>query len=154
MKSIIAGLSCALLLSNLAMAAGKDPDVKDLAARWTSAYNKGAAAELGALYSPNAEVYIHREGRYIGRSIIQAYWAGDMKVGAPFTILNVTDSIADAEMILVHGNYQVVDRVSGVPQGSGRFAHIWVKSAQGQWQLDRDVWSQPYLADSAPDEGL
>jgi hypothetical protein len=28
-------------------------------------------------------------------------------------------------MVLVHGNYEVVDRTDGAEVGLGRFAHIW-----------------------------
>jgi ketosteroid isomerase-like protein len=116
------------------------PSVQDLANRWTAAYNQGDAASVAGLYSPNAELYIHREGRYAGRAAIREYWADDMRRAEPITVLTVTDSVTDNEMMLVHGNYQVLNRRTGVPQGGGRFAHIWVRGAAGQWTLDRDVW--------------
>jgi hypothetical protein len=48
-------------------------------------------------------------------------------------------------MILVHGNYQVIDRDSGDVEGSGRFAHIWTRSsASSPWLLDRDLWLDPF----------
>jgi hypothetical protein len=45
-------------------------------------------------------------------------------------------------MILVHGNYQVVNRTDGTILGAGRFAHIWVgnRRLQSEWRLDRDLW--------------
>jgi ketosteroid isomerase-like protein len=120
--------------------AQQTPTVQELANRWTAAYNQGNSDQVAALYSPAAELYIHREGRYAGRADIRDYWASDMRRSNPITVLTVTDSVIDAEMMLVHGNYQVLDRRTGVPQGAGRFAHIWVRSGAGQWSLDRDVW--------------
>ena len=43
-------------------------------------------------------------------------------------------------MILVHGNYEVIGREDGGILGLGRFAHIWLRDADGDWMLDRDVW--------------
>jgi hypothetical protein len=43
-------------------------------------------------------------------------------------------------MILVHGNYEVVDRADGSKVGLGRFAHIWTADRNGTWRLDRDLW--------------
>jgi hypothetical protein len=50
-------------------------------------------------------------------------------------------------MVLVHGDYQVVDRDDGARVGFGRFAHIWTRVG-GEWRLDRDMWqkrSEPAL---------
>jgi len=113
--------------------------VQELANRWTAAYNSVDIPALSALYADDAELYIHNEGRVIGQAAISDYWAADMNRANPITVLNVTDSVVDNEMMLVHGNYQVLDRFLGVPLGSGRFAHIWVLEEDG-WQLDREVW--------------
>ena len=120
-------------------AAQNDVSVQELANRWTAAYNSVDVPALMALYADDAELYIHQEGRVIGRDAISDYWAADMDRSNPITVLNVTDSVVDNEMMLVHGNYQVLDRTSGVPLGNGRFAHIWVLEDDG-WELDREVW--------------
>ncbi len=125
-------------LPGLALAQVETP-VQELANRWTAAYNSVDVPALMALYADDAELYIHQEGRVIGREAISNYWAADMNRSNPITVLNVTDSVVDSEMMLVHGNYQVLDRNTGVPLGSGRFAHIWVLEDEG-WQLDREVW--------------
>lgn len=139
----IKGLAFAAMLAFAGAAQAQTVNVDELAARWTAAYNQGAPDAVAALYSPTAELYVHNDQRYVGRADIRAYWAEDMGVKNPLTVLTVTDSVVDPEMILVHGNYQVLNRSSGVPQGFGRFAHIWVKDAQGAWRLDRDLWNQP-----------
>jgi len=51
-------------------------------------------------------------------------------------------------MVLVHGNYEVVNRDDGGKVGLGRFAHIWIRDADGEWRLDRDLWlerSEPFV---------
>lgn len=138
--SLVFAAALAISAAGAAAAQSAAPQVQDLANRWTSAYNQGNADTVAALYSPSAELYIHHEGRYAGRANIRAYWADDLRRSAPITVLTVTDSVTDDEMILVHGNYQVLNRQTGVPLGGGRFAHIWLKQANGQWALDRDVW--------------
>lgn len=131
--------ACALALP--AAASGQDsPSVQELANRWTAAYNSAESDQLAALYGETAELYIQNEGRYVGRAAIREYWTADISRSNPLTVLHVTDSVIDAEMMLVHGNYQVIDRTDGVPLGAGRFAHIWVMQADGSWALDRDVW--------------
>lgn len=138
-KSILAAACIAILGSTHAMA--QQPSaVVELANRWTAAYNQGNAEDIANLYSQGAELYIHKEGRFVGRGNIRTYWAGDLTRSNPMTVLTVTDSVVDDEMMLVHGNYQVLDRTTGVPLGAGRFAHIWVKGTNGLWALDRDVW--------------
>lgn len=141
MKLRLAAAALALAACSLPAAASAQGDVsvQELANRWTAAYNSMDIPALGALYSDNAELYIHREGRMIGQAAISDYWAADVQRAHPITVLNVTDSVVDSEMMLVHGNYQVLDRNTGVPLGGGRFAHIWVLDEDG-WQLDRDVW--------------
>lgn len=126
------------------------PTVDELAARWTSAYNTRNAEAIAGLYSPNAELYIHHEGRYVGRGDIRSYWARDFQVSNPMTTLTVTDSVVDDEMVLVHGNYYVLNKTTGVPQTRGRFAHIWIRDSSGKWLLDRDLWNQPADGDLQP----
>jgi len=141
----------ALALAVAGAASAQDVSIPELASRWTAAYNQGNAEALAALYSPNAEVYIHGDQRLIGRADIKAYWAKDMGIQAPMTVLTVTDTVVDTQMMLVHGNYQVLNRITGVQEGLGRFAHIWVRnSAAGPWMLDRDLWIDPNHGNPAP----
>jgi hypothetical protein len=42
--------------------------------------------------------------------------------GARFKVTHVLQGV---DMVLVNGNYEVVDRTDGTKVGLGRFAHIW-----------------------------
>jgi uncharacterized protein (TIGR02246 family) len=119
-------------------------EVQQLANRWTEAYNRRNAAALGALYMEDARLYLHGSPTVSGRPNIQSYWADDMKEKNPITVLTVTHAVNGIDMKLVHGNYQVINRETGVPVGQGRFAHIWTRTPGGEWRLDRDLWNQPY----------
>jgi uncharacterized protein (TIGR02246 family) len=144
--TLVALSVCFALLSSPAGAQvpqNNEPDNREivkLAAQWTEAYNTNDSARLAALYSADAHLYNHGRARLVGRNAIRDFWAKDFTEGNPLTVLTVTDSIDGVDMRLVHGNYQVLNRKTGVQLGHGRFAHIWLKQANGQWQLDRDVW--------------
>jgi len=134
-----AALCCA---ASLAMAQVV-PDAQKLANDWTSAYNNHNTAGLSALYSESANLMMHGHPTITGRDAIGEYWAQDFKQENPITTLQVTHTLEGVDMILVHGNYQVINRNSGVMQGQGRFAHLWMREAGGEWKLDRDLWDQP-----------
>jgi ketosteroid isomerase-like protein len=119
-------------------------DVQKLADRWSEAYNSHNRAALGRLYTANAHLMMHGSPTIAGREKIEDFWADDFLAGNPLTVLNVTHSLEGADMILVHGNYEVIDRDTGVVLGRGRFAHIWNKGEGDTWLLDRDLWNEPF----------
>jgi uncharacterized protein (TIGR02246 family) len=125
-------------------AAHAQENVQELADKWTVAYNAHDRAAIGALYTETAHLMMHGTPTHIGRDKIEAFWAGDFQEDNPLTLLTVTHSIDGVDMMLVHGNYQVVDRDSGDTLARGRFAHIWNLGANGEWLLDRDLWSEPF----------
>ena len=119
-------------------------NIHALADKWTSAYNTHDRTALGALYAENAHLMINGAPTYVGREKIEEFWAADFEDDNPLTLLSVTHSIEGVDMMLVHGNYQVVDRRKGDILGRGRFAHIWTKGPEGEWLLDRDLWAEPF----------
>jgi uncharacterized protein (TIGR02246 family) len=119
-----------------------DEAVQKLADRWTERYNKHDRAGIEALYTEKARLMMHGAPTIAGSKEIGAYWAQDFKAGNPLTLLDVTHAVHGIDMMLVHGNYQVVDRNDGSRVGFGRFAHIWTRAANGEWRLDRDLWRE------------
>jgi uncharacterized protein (TIGR02246 family) len=126
------------------VAANAQDNVQQLADRWVAAYNKHDRAALGALYTVDAQLMMHGAATVVGRNKIEQFWAGDFKVDDPMTLLVVTNPMQGSDMTLVHGNYRVVSRKDGSELGSGRFAHIWIKEADGGWRLDRDLWTERF----------
>ena len=116
---------------------------QDLANRWAAAYNSLDQDALAAVYTSEATLYLHGAPMIMGRSGIGDFWAADFLEGNPLTLLTVTNYVEGYDMVLVHGNYQVVDRSTGAVLGFGRFAHIW-HDVDGDWELDQDLWNQPY----------
>jgi uncharacterized protein (TIGR02246 family) len=115
-------------------------EVQRLAGRWTAAYNQHDRAALQALYTNDARLMMHGAPTLAGRAAIGEFWAQDFGESNPLTLLEVTHALQGIDMVLVHGNYEVVDRTDGTKVGLGRFAHIWTAAPNGGWLLDRDLW--------------
>jgi uncharacterized protein (TIGR02246 family) len=120
-------------------------DVQELAERWVSAYNKHDRAVLGGVYTESARLMMHGAPTITGRKAIEDFWAGDFEDRDPLTLLKVTHSVTGSDMLLAHGDYEVVSRTDGSDLGGGRFAHLWSRGGRdGQWRLDRDLWNEPF----------
>ena len=140
-------LACAATMAVLAFGvtgALAQEDIQELADKWVAAYNKHDKNALGALYTENAALMMHGGPTYNGRKDIADFWETDFEIGSPLTLLRVTHSVVGVDMMLVHGDYQVIDREDGAQLGGGRFAHIWVLGSDDQWRLDRDLWNEPF----------
>jgi ketosteroid isomerase-like protein len=141
------GLTVAALTASAQRATSSD--VQELADRWTSAYNKHDRAALGAVYADGARLMMHGSPTIAGRQAIEEFWAGDFQDSDPLTLLRVTHSVTGSDMLLVHGDYEVISRTDGSELGGGRFAHLWTRSDRGEWRLDRDLWNEPFDAYTA-----
>jgi uncharacterized protein (TIGR02246 family) len=119
-------------------------DVQGLADRWAAAYNKHDRAALGGVYTDGARLMMHGATTIAGRQAIEEFWAGDFEDRDPLTLLKVTNSVMGSDMVLVHGDYEVVSRTDGSELGGGRFAHLWTRAGNGEWRLDRDLWNEPF----------
>jgi ketosteroid isomerase-like protein len=142
----ILGVALTLAVAALSATAQRatQEDVQTLADRWASAYNKHDRAALGATYSEGARLMMHGATTISGREAIEDFWAGDFEDSDPLTLLQVTNSVRGSDMLLVHGDYEVVSRKDGSELGGGRFAHLWTRSDRGEWRLDRDLWNEPF----------
>lgn len=134
----------ALSIASLSASAADDINPQELANQWTAAYNAHNPAALAELYEENAIMMLHGDLVLRGRQAIHDYWVDDFREGNPLTTLTVTHTVQGVDMMLVHGDYHVVDRNDGVMLGRGRFAHIWLRDGNGEWLLDRDLWNEPF----------
>ena len=139
---IALGLTAATFSASAQKATGAD--VQELADRWTSAYNRHDRAALGAVYTNDARLMMHGAATVSGREAIEEFWAGDFEDSDPLTLLKVTNTVTGSDMLLIHGDYEVVSRNDGRELGGGRFAHLWTRSNRGEWRLDRDLWNEPF----------
>jgi ketosteroid isomerase-like protein len=141
--TVLIGLITGAALSANAQRASQ-ADVQELADRWVVAYNKHDRAALGALYTGNGRLMMHGAPTIVGRPAIEEFWASDFEDRDPLTLLKVTHSVMGSDMVLVHGDYEVVSRTDGSELGGGRFAHVWTRAARDDWRLDRDLWTEPF----------
>jgi uncharacterized protein (TIGR02246 family) len=130
-------------LSAFPWSAHAQSNIQDLADQWVAAYNSHNREALAELYTEDARLMVHGSPTVAGRASIEEFWADDFMEGDPLTLLTVTNSVTGIDMMLVHGDYRVVDRSDGMLLGAGRFAHVWTRDGQ-RWRLDRDLWNQPY----------
>ncbi len=105
-------------------------------AAWISAFGRGDAAAVAALYTPTATLLPPGGPITKGRADIQAFWQGAFAAlhsPQPKT-LNVT-SYGDSA--------REIGAVSGDMGGKpfvGKYVVIW-KKLRGRWLLDTDVWN-------------
>lgn len=130
----------------IAASSSEEVDPQALADLWTQAYNTHNPSALADLYGDDAIMMLHGSLTLRGKQAIHDYWVDDFSEGNPITTLTVTNVIEGADMRLVHGNYQVIERNDGTLLGQGRYAHIWLLDEAGNWLLDRDLWNEPASA--------
>jgi uncharacterized protein (TIGR02246 family) len=143
-----AGIACAfgaLFAFSASAQRASQGDVQTLADNWARAYNKHDRAALGGIYTDSARLMMHGATTIAGKAAIEDFWAGDFADRDPLTLLKITHSVTGTDMVLVHGDYDVVSRTDGSELGGGRFAHVWTRTGtNGEWRLDRDLWNEPF----------
>lgn len=144
MRKVLACVAATAVLALSATGSYAQDEIQELADQWVAAYNKHDKDALGALYASDAALMMHGGPTIKGRDDIADFWETDFEIGSPLTLLQVTHSIIGVDMMLVHGNYQVIDRDDGTQMGAGRFSHIWMMTDDGEWELDRDLWNEPF----------
>lgn len=149
--SVALRTSAACLGALFTLAAAAQGDVQVLADQWAEAYNAHNSDALAGVYTPGAELIVHGSATIAGRAAIADFWAADFEDRSPLTLLTVTSSVQGTDMMLVHGDYDVINRDDGSQLGRGRFAHVWRRTdVNSDWQLDFDLWSEyfdPYVED-------
>ena len=134
------GIGMVILLAFSGLSAQTPADAQALADRWTTAYNDHDGEALAALYTEGAELLAYGREALSGREAIRSFWASDFGEGNPLTLLNVAHTVEGSDMMLVQGDYEVVDRDGGDPLVSGGFVQIWRLDDSGDWRIDRELW--------------
>jgi ketosteroid isomerase-like protein len=124
MKNFVSAVAIVISLSTSTFVSAQS-EVQGLADKWSAAYNAFDGEALGNLYTENAHLYEHGSAMRIGRDVIRAYWENDFGIESPMTILSVTHSVLGVDMMLVRGDYQVIDRVTKGTLVEGKFTQIW-----------------------------
>ncbi len=110
-----------------------------------AAVNKGDAAALARMYTPQAAVMPPGTARVDGREAIEQVWRQSMEQGG------VKDmSIRSTEVTVVGSTaYEVgtatlteKDAKGGVRPGSVKYLHVWQRGEDGMWRLHREIWNE------------
>jgi uncharacterized protein (TIGR02246 family) len=107
---------------------------------WTTAFNKGDAAAVAALYTEDA--YVLPPGSEIvkGRAAIEAFWrqAAQQLTDAKLTTVDVLPLGAEAAREI--GTVTLKTKTQPPQEIVGKYAVVWRKSG-GDWKLATDIWN-------------
>jgi uncharacterized protein (TIGR02246 family) len=111
---------------------------KNLASRWTAAYNAGDATALAALYHDDAVLTMRPGAGAVGKEQIGGFWKADFGGGKPATKLTLTDAYMGGELAHLEGEYEVTDKGEVT---AGRYVQLWMREG-GDWRIHREMWWQ------------
>lgn len=135
MKTIVAVALAVLLAAAGAVARQGDPDVNRLLEQYQTAWNKGDAKAIAALYSQNALRMRTDAEPLVGRAAIEQMFvqsfAGDWK-GTKLTLKAGRTQKVTADVSLHEGTFEVAGG-TGAPQ-RGRYLNTLVREG-GEWKL-------------------
>lgn len=136
MKTVLAGVLALVLLAGAGASARQaDPELDPLLTQYQSAWNKGDAKSLAALYSQNALRMQPTGAPLMGRAAIEQFFiqsfAGAWK-GTKLNLKAVATQRVNADVRIQEGTFEVTGG-TGAPQ-RGRYVNTVVREG-GQWKL-------------------
>jgi uncharacterized protein (TIGR02246 family) len=114
--------------------------IEKLNDRFAQAFNKGDAAAVAALYTPDAVVLPPGSQMAKGRSAIQAFWKksaeqiGDIKL----TTLDVKPLGKNAAREI--GTFTLKTKATPPQDVAGKYVVVWHKAGR-EWKLGTDIWN-------------
>jgi uncharacterized protein (TIGR02246 family) len=113
---------------------GVPPELKH---SWEVSFNKGDAASVAALYTPDAQLLISGEKPAIGPIEIQRVVQEMIDNGLKAKI-DTTQNVASGEIAYVKGTYVVWKGEVGAQVEQGGFVELW-RRQDGTWRIFLDV---------------
>ena len=111
---------------------GVSPELKH---SWEVAFNRGDAAAVAALYSPDAQLVMSGSPPVRGQAAIRAAVEAMMKSGVKVKI-GTDQNTGSGDLAYVYGHYSVLDGAKSVEEGS--YVEVW-RRRDGAWLIDLDV---------------
>jgi uncharacterized protein (TIGR02246 family) len=141
MKSALFAALC-LLISLPASAQGVKAQIDQQNAKFDAAFNKGDAAAVAALYTPDATVLPPGSDAVHGRAAIQKFWQGAMDAGVKNVTItaDTVESYGRAAREIGHVALDAPDAQKQMVHTVGKYVVIW-KQTRGGWQIDTDIWN-------------
>ena len=111
-----------------------------------ASFRQGNALGIAAIYAEEGQLLPAYSAAISGRTAIQAFWQGCIDMGiyamqrTPREVDCLTNTVNEV------GTYHFLDRHNHVLD-IGKYVLIW-KWQQGQWQIQRDIWTSNLPAGS------
>jgi uncharacterized protein (TIGR02246 family) len=112
-------------------------------AAFETAFGRGDAGGVAALYSELGQLYPPNEKIVEGRGAIERYWKAAMAAGIQRLQLKTSEVEGLGDTAVETGTFTLTAKDGGTLD-QGKYIVIW-KRVDGQWRLHRDCWnsSQP-----------
>lgn len=144
MQRIVAAVAAAGALVALSPAARAQPSsaragIDAQNQTFSAAVQKGDAAAIAALYTPDGETLPPNADVVSGRDAIQKMWQSVIDSGVASVKLTTRDAQSAGDWAWESGTYELAGK-DGASLDRGKYVVVW-KRLQGQWHLHRDIWN-------------
>lgn len=113
---------------------GAPPELKH---SWEVAFNRGDAAAIAALYSPDAQLVMSGSPPVHGQTAIKAAVEAMIKSGVKVKI-GTDQNVGSGDLAYVYGHYSVLEHDGGKSVEEGSYVEEWRRRG-GVWSIDLDV---------------
>jgi uncharacterized protein (TIGR02246 family) len=105
--------------------------------QFMSAFSRGDAAGVAALYTQDARILPPNSPMLSGREEAQQFWQGLMSIGGKDATLETVSVELRGDMAVEVGKYSLS---IGTVSDSGKYVVVW-KNEEGSWRLHVDIWN-------------
>jgi ketosteroid isomerase-like protein len=127
----------------VAQAAGSDSAaIYEAGRRFSSAYMRGDAAAISALYTADAVIFPARADAITGQDAIKRYWTPREEGKVTQHHLTPTRVVVDGKHAYDYGIYEVAGELDGKAWGPlrGKYLVVW-RREPGGWRIHLDMWN-------------
>ncbi len=108
---------------------------------WMGAFNAGDAVTIAGLSSENGALLPPNGRAIIGRDAIFSYWKDLLTDSNTKVELVNIETVVEGDLGYKAGRFELIDSTTGTSVDEGKYIQIWKRSAQGYWELHRDMWN-------------
>ena len=117
--------------------------ITEAARAFSAAYERGDAAAMAALYTPDATIFPSGADAIAGREAIRRYWT--LPPGSRVTLHRSTPTAIEVEgdAAYDHGVYEIAGERGGEAWGPtrGKYVIVWKRQPSGTWRMHLDIWN-------------
>jgi uncharacterized protein (TIGR02246 family) len=143
MRSTLFALCAVIILvSAQAQAQTAREAIETANAKFQDAFNRGDAAALAQMYTPDGAVLPPDVPRSDGREAVQRFWQGAIDAGLRELTLQTTEVEEVGDIAYEVGTGALKATAGGTAQAvSVKYVVIWRRGEEGTWRLHRDIWN-------------